>query len=287
MNRQLILMRGGGDLGSAVAYRLHRSGFDVVIAEVAAPLVVRRTVAFAQALIEGHSTVEGVTAVRVSPRQNDIEAALCQLRIPVVVDPGLTLREVLKPSIIIDTTMSKKNRGMTLDMAPFTLALGPGFTAGKDVDAVIETKRGHFLGQVIYQGQAIANTGIPGRVNGYGRERVLRAPCHGQVRHERRIGETVKKGEIICFVDHMPVTAPFDGMLRGLIMQGLTAKKGLKIGDVDPRNQPDYCYTFSDKARAVAGGVLEAVLHHLSQKEKYHTQNTTGPEDHLPLASSY
>ncbi len=254
-------MRGGGDLGSAVAYKLKRSGFNVVIAEVEKPLVVRRTVSYAQAVIEGESSVEGITAERTSSL-HDITKTLLANRIPVVVDPQLEMLEQLNPYTIIDSTMSKKNRGMTIGMAPFTLALGPGFTAGKDVDAVIETKRGHFLGQIIYTGQAIPNTGIPESVNGHGEERVLRAPCHGRVRHKREIGDTVKTGHIICFVDDIPVKAPFDGILRGLIMQGISVKKGLKIGDVDPRSCKEYCYSFTDKARTVAGGVLEAILHH-------------------------
>ena len=262
MNR-LILMRGGGDLGSAAAHKLKRSGFDVVIAEIETPLVVRRTVSYAQAVIEGESSVEGIAAEKAGS-MNEIGKILSAGRIPVVVDPGLTLMKQLNPYAVVDSTMSKKNRGMTIGMAPFTLALGPGFTAGKDVDAVIETKRGHFLGQIIYTGRAIPDTGIPEPVHGRGEERVLRAPCHGRVRHERDIGDTVKKGDTICSVDGMPVKAPFGGTLRGLIMQGITVKKGLKIGDVDPRSCKAYCYSFTDKARSVAGGVLEAVLHHLA-----------------------
>ncbi|CCK82326.1 selenium-dependent molybdenum cofactor biosynthesis protein YqeB [Desulfobacula toluolica] len=262
MDRKLILMRGGGDLGSAVAHKLYRCGFRVVISEVENPLVVRRTVSYAQAVIEGESIVEGVKAVLVKT-QDDIIPAISHGDIPVFIDPQLDIIERLKPYAVIDSTMSKKNRGMNIQMAPLTLALGPGFKAKEDVDAVIETKRGHFLGRIIYNGQAIANTGIPESVNGYGKERVLRAPCQGTVMHKREIGDFINKGCVICSVNNEPVKAPFDGMLRGLIMQGASVKKGLKIGDVDPRCKKEYCYSFSDKARAVAGGVLEAVLHHL------------------------
>ncbi|MDA3789298.1 MAG: selenium-dependent molybdenum cofactor biosynthesis protein YqeB [Desulfobacula sp.] len=262
MKCELIVIRGGGDLASAVAHKLYKCGFKVVILEVEKPLVVRRTVAYAQAVIDGESVVEGVRAV-LAKTPADIISAISVGDIPVYIDPQSRVIELLKPYAVIDSTMAKKNKGMAIEMAPFTLALGPGFTAKKDVDAVIETKRGHFLGSIIYQGQAIPNTGIPDRVNGYGEERVLRAPCQGRVAHKREIGDLVKKGNIICSIDGKPVTAPFDGMLRGLIMQGAHVKKGLKIGDVDPRCKKDYCYSFSDKARAVAGGVLEAVLHNL------------------------
>lgn len=265
MKRELIVIRGGGDLASSVAHKLYRCGFKVVLLERENPLVVRRTVSYAQAVIDGEAVVEGVRAVLVKT-PDDIISAISVGDIPVYIDPQLGVIEYLKPYAVIDSTMTKKNRGMTIQMAPFTLALGPGFTAKKDVDAVIETKRGHFLGRIIYQGQAIPNTGIPDSVNGYGEERVLRAPCQGRVAHEREIGDLVKKGNIICSIDSKPVAAPFDGMLRGLIMQGVRVKKGLKIGDIDPRCKKDYCYSFSDKARAVAGGVLEAVLHNLSYK---------------------
>ena len=264
MNRKLVLMRGGGDLGSAVAHKLFRSGFSVVIAEIASPLVVRRTVSYAQAVLDKRTVIEGVEAVYA----RDLEAvknAISRACIPVVVDPRLEMIRYLEPYTVIDSTMAKQNRGMHAGLAPLTLALGPGFEAPKDVHAIIETKRGHDLGRIIYQGCAIPNTGIPGTVLGRGAERVLRAPGPGCVMHKRRIGDRVKQGDLICFVDDQPVTAPFDGMLRGLIMEGAMVKKGLKIGDVDPRSQKAYCYSFSDKARAVAGGVLEAVMHDLTQ----------------------
>ena len=261
----LILIRGGGDLASAVAWKLYRCGFSVAILEIKQPLVVRRTVSYAQAVVEGEALVEGVKAVLVKT-PGEIIPTISRGDIPVLIDPQSRVIDYLKPYAVIDSTMAKKNRDMDIQMAPLTLALGPGFTAKEDVDAVIETKRGHSLGRIIYQGQAIPNTGIPDSVNGYGEERVLRAPCQGRVVHKREIGEIVKKGTTICLVDNEIVKAPFDGMLRGLIMQGARVKKGLKIGDVDPRCQKNYCYSFSDKARAVAGGVLEAVLYSLNHK---------------------
>lgn len=263
MTPTLVLIKGGGDLGSAAAFRLHKSGFKVVMTEVQTPLVVRRTVSYAQAVIQGQAVVEGVRAVRVRTLKA-LEAAMTQGQLPVMVDPGLTLVKHLHPFAVIDATMAKRNRGMTMDLAPFTLALGPGFTAGKDVHAVVETKRGHYLGRVIRDGRAIPNTGIPGKVMGYGEERVLRAPCTGRVVHCQEIGSFVAKGRTICRVGRIPVKSPFEGVIRGLIMEGATVKKGLKIGDVDPRGKREYCFTFSDKALSVAGGVLEALLHELS-----------------------
>lgn len=285
MTQPLILVRGGGDLASAVAFKLFRSGFPVAITEVAMPMVVRRTVSFAWAVTAGDTEVEGVCAVR-SRDADATHRILSRDAIPVMVDPDMVCLPRLNPWAVIDATMAKKNRGMTRDLAPLTLALGPGFSAGRDVHAVIETMRGHFLGRIIYRGTAIPNTGIPESVCGYGAERVLRAPCRGRVVHHRDIGDRVCRGERICSVNDTVVTAPFDGMLRGLIMAGALVKRGTKIGDVDPRCDPSYCRTFSDKARAVAGGVLEAVLHHqamcrrvLHHRVKYHESMQNGTDN--------
>ena len=260
MVRHTVVIRGGGDLGSGVAQKLHRSGFRVLILEVAEPLVVRRTVSFAQAIIDGEAVVEGLWAVRVTSK-NEIVQQWRQGNIPIMVDPGGDILKEIKPDAVVDATLAKRNTGMNRDMAPITIALGPGFKAGKDVDVVVETNRGHNLGRLIFEGYAEPDTGVPAPVKGYGKERVLRAPCDGSVTHVLDIGDPVKAGDVVCTVAGRPVNAPFDGMIRGLIMNGREVAAGLKIGDVDPRPIKELCYTISDKARALGGAVLEAILY--------------------------
>jgi len=258
MNTPQIIIRGAGDLATGVAHRLHRSGFRVLLLEVAKPLVVRRTVSFAQAVIDGASEVEGVRAVRIDSAAG-IESAWRQDAVPVLVDPALDILKKMKFDVIIDATLAKRDTGMRRDMAPLTIALGPGFEAGGQVHVVIETNRGHDMGRLIFKGAAEPDTGTPGLVKGFGVERVLRSPCSGAVRHVVDIGARVKKDDIICTVGGEPVRALFDGVLRGLIMDGREVPKGLKIGDVDPRVDTD-CFTISDKARALGGSALEAIL---------------------------
>jgi len=260
MVRQTVVIRGGGDLGSGVAHRLHRSGFRVLILEVANPLVVRRTVSFAQAIIDGEAAVEGIRAVRVDA-QDDMFKQWRQGNIPVMVDPGGDMLKEIKPDAVVDATLAKRNTGMHRGMASITIALGPGFKAGEDVDVVVETNRGHNLGRLIFEGYAEPDTGVPAPVEGYGAERVLRAPCDGTVTHVLDIGDPVKAGDVICTVAGRPVKAPFEGMIRGLIMNGREVVTGLKIGDVDPRPIQEFCHTISDKARALGGAVLEAILY--------------------------
>ena len=259
MEREIIVLRGGGDLGSGVACRLHRSGFRMVILEAEQPLVVRRTVSFAQAVIDGKTTVEGVTAIRVATLPEARRAWLDD-HVPLMVDPCMKVNAELKPDVIVDAVIAKRNTGLRCSMAPLTIALGPGFEAGIDADIVIETNRGHNLGRLIFQGAAEPNTGIPAPVEGRGAERVLRAPCEGTVSHVLDIGAEVRQGEVVCHVAGRPVAAPFDGMVRGLIMNGACVPKGLKIGDVDPRRIRAHCYSISDKARCMGGAVLEAIL---------------------------
>jgi xanthine dehydrogenase accessory factor len=259
VNKSVVVIRGGGDIGTGVAHRLHKSGFDVIVAEIENPLVIRRNVSFAQAVFEGQTVVEDVRAVKVSTRE-EIPTILKEGNIPVIVDPDCNIAGEIKAEVVVDATLAKKNTGMHKDLAPVTIALGPGFKAGEDVDAVIETNRGHDLGRVILGGSAEPNTGIPEAVEGYREERVLRAPCDGKIRTVLDIGNQVKKGAIVCYVGDEEIKAPLSGVVRGIIMNGNKVKKGLKIGDIDPRGIEDYCYTISDKARAVAGGVLEAIL---------------------------
>lgn len=260
MEREAVVIRGGGDLGSGVAHRLYRSGFRVLLLEVAHPLVVRRTVSYAQAVIDGRTEVEGVAAVRVSSAA-EVKQAWAQGCIPVLVDPQMDILNAIPADVLIDATIAKRDTGMRPGMAPLTIALGPGFEAGVHADIVIETNRSHDMGRLIYQGAAEPDTATPAPVKGYGSERVLRAPCDGTISHVLDIGALVADGDLICRVDDQPVTAGFEGIVRGLIMNGRAVTRGMKIGDVDPRPVPEYCTTISDKARALGGAVLEAILH--------------------------
>lgn len=262
----LVLLRGGGDLATGVAYRLHHAGFPVVVLELPNPLVVRRTVALASAVGAGAVTVEDLRGVRVDTAAE--AAALARTgAIPVLVAPQLPGGPLANAAVIIDARMAKRNIDTAIDQAPLVIGLGPGFTAGDDCHAVVETMRGHTLGRVIWQGQAIPNTGTPGIVAGKGAERVLRAPIGGIANWGKDIGDRVLLGERIGAVGGVPVIAPFDGVLRGLIASGTAVAAGNKIGDVDARGDVESCFTISDKALAVGGGVLEAVLVRLNAAE--------------------
>lgn len=260
MLEQLIWIRGAGDLASGVAHRLYQCGFVPVMTELPLPLVVRRTVSFAEAVFDGKVVVEGVPAT-LAGGVEDIQRLRREGVIPVVIDPTGESIQSLKPTILVDAIIAKRNAGTAISDAPVVIALGPGFWAGRDAHAVIETKRGHYLGRVILKGPALPDTGVPGPVNGFTHERLLRSPAEGVFSVCRQIGDKVAVGDMIGSVGECSVKAGLDGILRGLIRDGSRVKKGLKIGDIDPRDRPDYCYSISDKARAVAGGVLEAMLH--------------------------
>lgn len=254
-----VLVRGGGDLASGVAWRLHQSGFRVVITEIPEPLAVRRKVAFCEAVYDGQSVVEGVKAVLVKgPEQ--VAGVWDQGDIPVLVDPGAECRQSIKPEVVVDAILAKKNLGTSAKDAPLVVALGPGFEAGKDAHFVVETQRGHNLGRLLASGSAAPNTGVPGAVQGITTDRVLRAPASGPWRNERDIGDMVRKGDRVGTVQGEALSAPIDGVLRGLLRPGLTVSKGLKMGDIDPRGNREFCFTISEKALAIAGGVLEAIL---------------------------
>lgn len=253
----LALVRGAGDIATGVALRLHRSGFAVVMTELAQPTVERRAVAFAEAVYDGHTVVEGVTAVLAQPT-DDLRPMLATGTIPVVVDPQASIREVLKPDLLVDAVLAKRNTGTTILDAPAVVALGPGFVAGRDAHAVVETLRGHTLGRVITEGTALPNTGVPEELLGLTEERVVRAPADGRFRAERAIGDLVRRGDTLGHVNAAVVSAPIDGALRGLVRSGLDVSRGYKLGDVDPRGEREYCFLASDRALAVAGGVLEA-----------------------------
>lgn len=256
----LILIRGAGDLASGVALRLHRSGLKVVMTDLEKPTAIRRTVCFSQAILFGKAKVEDVTAVR-AETMDDVRRILAAGNIPVLADPAAECRHGLRPDVLVDAILAKKNLGTKIDDAPLVIALGPGFSAGEDCHAVIETMRGHTLGRVIRSGPAIPNTNIPGLIGGFAGERVLRAPCDGIFTAVHRIGDTVEEGETIGFVEGQPMKCTISGVLRGVLDDGVPVKKGMKSGDVDPRCKPEYCTTISDKALAVGGGVVEAVLY--------------------------
>jgi len=255
--RPTALVKGGGDLATGVALRLLRSGFAVVMTELPKPTVIRRTVAFAEAVFADRVIVEGVEAVRSDPG-DDLSPLLGRGVVPVVVDPGASVRHALRPDLLVDAVIAKRNTGTHIDDAPAVVALGPGFRAGRDVHAVIETQRGHTLGRVIWDGEALADTGVPGEVGGFAVERVVRAPCAGSFRGLRQIGELVARGDVVAEVDGEPVRSTLDGVLRGLLHTGLPVTPGYKVGDVDPRAAREHCFLVSDKALSVAGGVLEA-----------------------------
>jgi xanthine dehydrogenase accessory factor len=257
---RLVWIKGGGDLGTGVAHRLHRAGLQVVVSELAQPLVVRRAVAFASAVYDGSIILEGVEARLVrdmSETQNLLGVGI----VPVVPDPTGSTVALLKPGVVVDARMAKRNLDTTLNDAAIVIGLGPGFVAGQDVHAVIETMRGHDLGRVILQGSAQPDSQMPATVQGYGRERVLRAPCNGSFHSELHIGERVQPGQTIAWVAQEPLLASIAGVLRGLLHDGLFVYQGHKVGDIDPRAIPEHCFSISDKARAIGGGVLEAMLY--------------------------
>lgn len=254
-----VVIRGGGDLATGTALRLYRARMRVVICEVAEPTSIRRTVCFSEAVRLGETTVEGVTARRAAA--DEVPALLERGIVPVLVDPEAACIRTLKPDAVVDAILAKRNLGTAMDMAPAVVAAGPGFTAGVDCHAVVETMRGHYLGRVIYSGSALPNTNIPGLIGGYAGERVLRAPADGVFQGAKQIGDQVKSGDIAGYVAGQPMVCTIDGVLRGLLADGVPVTKGMKSGDVDPRCEPDHCTCASDKALAVGGGVLEALLH--------------------------
>lgn len=255
----LIVLRGGGDLGTGVAHRLHRAGFRLAICERPQPLVVRRAVAFAEAVYTGTQTVEEVTA-RLAVDAAAAQNVLLRHEIPVLVDPEGAALRALRPAVVVDARLAKHPLDTRLTDAPLVVALGPGFVVGEHCHAVVETNRGHHLGRVYWQGSAEPDTGKPEPVQGHSVDRVLRAPCAGALQGRKVIGDMVQAGEVIAVVNDQPILAPFAGVLRGLIHDGTQVTPNLKVGDLDPRGIRAHCFTISDKARAIGGGVLEAIL---------------------------
>lgn len=260
MDRKLVVVRGGGDIASGIIHRLYKSGYKVVVLEINKPTVIRRTVSFAQAIYDNQIEIEGVKAFKANDI-NEVYDILNDNNIPVVVDSKGEYIKKLNPFVLVDAILAKKNIGTKINFAPIVIGVGPGFCAGVDVHAVIESNRGHNLGKVILNGYAEANTGVPGNINGFSTERVIRSHKSGIVKHVLKIGNKVSKGDLIGYIDDSPFYAKIDGVLRGLIQEGIKVDNDFKIGDIDPRGVKEYCFTISDKARAIGGAVLEAILY--------------------------
>jgi len=263
----LILIKGAGDLASGVALRLHRCHFSIIMTDLPQPTAIRRRVAFSTAIAEGSACVEGIVARRA---ENSTEALAITAagEIAVLVDPAAACCQSLQPLVLIDAILAKKNLGTAITDAPLVIALGPGFAAGADCHCVIETQRGHTLGRPLYQGSALPNTGCPGSIGGYTTQRILRSPCSGTFFPLAAIGDTIAAGQRVAWVEDPqgllhPISADIDGILRGVLLPKTSVCAGMKSGDIDPRCLPDACFTVSDKALAIGGGVLEAILHHL------------------------
>ena len=259
----MIIVRGAGDISTGTIHRLFRARFPVLTLETDRPSAIRRKVAFSEAVYDGTATVEGVTAVRIEDA-GQAEETLAQGKVPLLVDPAGESIRTMKPEVVVDAILAKKNLGTNREMAPLTIALGPGFEAGRDVHYVIETMRGHDLGRIIASGYATANTGVPGIIGGYGAERVIHSPAAGIFRQHREIADEVQAGETIGAVETpggaVPVVTVISGILRGIIRDGYPVSKGFKLADVDPRlEEKKNCFTISDKARCIAGSVLELV----------------------------
>ncbi|MGN8887770.1 selenium-dependent molybdenum cofactor biosynthesis protein YqeB [Blautia sp. HCP28S3_G10] len=255
-----LVVRGGGDLASGVIHRLYRSGYHVLILEGRKPSAIRRRVAFCEAVYDDETAVEGVVSQLISDMTR-CEEVWKAGKIPIMTDESGEAIKKMKPDAVIDAILAKKNLGTTKDMAPLTIGLGPGFEAGKDVDYVVETQRGHNLGRIITKGSAAPNTGIPGIIAGYGKERVIHSPAAGVIHNLSQIADLVEKDQVIAMVGETPVYASLTGVLRGIIKEGYEVPKGMKIADIDPRKeQKKNCDTISDKARCIAGSVLEILL---------------------------
>ena len=273
--KDLIVVRGAGDLATGTIHRLKKAGFRLLVLEAEHPAAIRRQVALSEAVYAGSARVEDVEAVRMdvdlAEKKNRKELLEQEMEriwkkdgVPVLVDPAGLSIAALRPAVVVDAILAKKNLGTTKEMAPLVIALGPGFTAGEDVDVVIETKRGHNLGRVIRSGSAVPNTGIPGIIGGYGKERVMHAQAEGILRNVASIGDIVEARAVIAEIETengtVPVEASLSGLLRGLIRDGYPVTKGFKIADIDPRQEElQNCFTISDKARCIAGTVLVVI----------------------------
>ncbi|ADK30728.1 selenium-dependent molybdenum cofactor biosynthesis protein YqeB [Brachyspira pilosicoli] len=268
INNELVIVRGAGDLATGVVYSLYKAHFKVIILETHHPSAIRRKVALSEAVYDGKTKVEDIEAVLVKNYEEalNIIANKDYKEIPILIDPNCEILNHIKPTFLIDAIIAKKNLGTNKSMAKYTIALGPGFTAGKDCDIVIETMRGHNLGRMYLEGEAIPNTGIPGNIGGKEAERVIHASSDGIIENIKNIGDFVREKEVIAYINNdnkkIEVIAPFEGLLRGIIRDGFKVHNGLKIADIDPRkSEYDNCFTISDKARNLGGAVLTAMMY--------------------------
>lgn len=267
-----IVVRGGGDLATGVIHRLWSAGFRVLVLECAQPAAIRRQVSLCEAVYQGEAVVEGMTGVLIQ-NMREAETVWKQGNVPVLVDEAADCIKKFVPDIVIDAIIAKRNLGTNSEMAPLVIALGPGFTVGKDADVLVETKRGHNLGRIIYTGSAAPNSGVPGNIGGFTKERVLHAPCAGVLRIVRDIGSVVEKGETIATITNdgktVNIPATLTGIIRGMIRDGFMVTQGFKIADIDPRKEElANCFTISDKARCIAGSVLELVCRYTQEKKR-------------------
>ena len=259
----LVLIKGAGDLASGIACRLLKGGFQVIMTEIPQPTTVRCTVAFSSVVYYGRACIEGIKGVLAADPQEALQIA-SDGRIAVLVDSDCSCLQELHPDVLVDAIIAKHNTGTRKTDAPIVIGVGPGFTAQEDCHCAVETKRGHDLGRVYYEGSPIPNTGIPGIIGGYGLERLIRSSADGMFRPQAKIGDIISKGQVVATVDGHPVCAQIDGVLRGLLPDGTPVTAGMKAGDVDPRCEVSNCFSVSDKARAIGGGVLEAILHEMA-----------------------
>lgn len=253
-----ILIKGAGDLATGIASRLYNSGYQILMTDIAVPLTVRRTVALSRAVYEGKAEVETMTGILVK-NMDEAEKVLSDRNIPVIVDEKAEIRKDYQPDVVVDAILAKKNLGTRITDAPLVIGVGPGFTAGEDCHVVVETKRGHYLGKVIRKGSAIPNTGIPGNIGGFTVERIIRATADGIFEPVAKIGDMVEKDQIVAYSGGLEIRAKMSGIVRGMLQDHVPVTKNMKCGDIDARCELEHCYTISDKARAVGGGVLEAV----------------------------
>jgi len=269
-----VVIRGGGDLATGVAEVLYQSGFKILILDIEKPSSIRRSVCFSEAIYDGIIQVENIICKKVE-NENDIEKCWNEKIIPIMVDEKGEIIKKIKPDVVVDSIIAKKNLGTTKEMAPITIALGDGFKAGKDVDIVVETMRGHNLGRVITSGRAMKNTGIPGEIKGVSKDRVIYSLANGRFSSVKKIGDTVQKDEIIGYVGDVEIRGKISGVLRGIIREGYEVTENMKIGDIDPRiEEKNNCFTISDKARSLGGAVLRAIMFRLKEEREKKNGNT-------------
>ncbi len=269
-----VVIRGGGDLATGVAEVLYQSGFKILILDIEKPSSIRRSVCFSEAIYDGVVKVENIICKKVG-NENEIEKCWSEKIIPIMVDEKGEIIKKIKPDVVVDSIIAKKNLGTTKEMAPITVALGDGFEAGKDVDIVIETMRGHNLGRIITSGRAMKNTGIPGEIKGVSKDRVIYSKANGRFSSVKKIGDTVQKDEIIGYVGDVEIRGKISGVLRGIIREGYEVTENMKIGDIDPRTEEkNNCFTISDKARSLGGAVLRAIMFRLKEEREKKNGNT-------------